>query len=171
MVRRSLVKIPHTPTTTTDGVVEFDAEDVLSRVEDAIDRVLAKTKLPISTVAMCSFWHSLVGVDERRKPTTPVLTWADRRSRNYTPVLQERFDEKLTHNRTGAHFHSSFWPAKLLWLRREQPDVWERTSHWLSLSDVIASRLFGENVTSISMASGSGIFDQRKCDWDSELLR
>ena len=171
MVRRSLVKISHSPKTITDGGVEFDADDVLRRVEESIDRVLVKTKQPISNVAMCSFWHSLVGVDERGKPTTPVLTWADRRSREYTPVLQERFDEKETHNRTGAHFHSSFWPAKLLWLRRERPDVWERTTYWLSLSDVIADRLFGENVTSISMASGSGIFDQRKGDWDGELLR
>jgi len=171
MMRRSLVKISHAPTTTTDGCVEFDVEDVLRRIEDAIERVLAKTKQPISTVVMCSFWHGLVGVDERVKATTPVLTWADRRSREYTPILQERFDEKETHNRTGAHFHSSFWPAKLLWLRREQPDVWDRTSQWLSLSDVIANRLFGENVTSISMASGSGIFDQRKCVWDGELLR
>lgn len=171
MVRRSLVKISHSPKTTTDGGVEFDADVVLRRVEDAIDRVLSKIKQPISTVAMCSFWHSLVGVDERGKPTTPVLTWADRRSREYTAVLQDRFDENVTHNRTGAHFHSSFWPAKLLWLRRERPDVWDRTVQWISLSDLVASRLFGETVTSISMASGSGIFDQRKCDWDGELLR
>ncbi len=171
MLWRSLVKISHAPTTTTDGGVEFDADDVLRRVEDAIDRVLAKTKQPISTVAMCSFWHSLVGVDERGKLTTPVLTWADRRSREYTSILQVRFDEKETHNRTGAHFHSSFWPAKLLWMRRERPDVWKRTTRWMSFSDLVAERLFGECVTNISMASATGVFDQRKCDWDMELLR
>lgn len=171
MLRRSLVKIEHAPTISNDGSVEFDANDLLQRVEDVTDKAVAQTKRPIDAVAMCAFWHSLVGVSDRGKPTTPVLTWADTRSRDYTPILRERFDEDVTHNRTGAHFHSSYWPAKLLWTRRERAKIWEQTSRWLSFSDLVAERLFGECVTSISMASATGILDQRKCDWDAELLR
>lgn len=155
----------------SDGSVEFDAGELLSRVEDVIDKVTAKTKVAIDAVAMCAFWHGLVGVDGKGKPTTPVLTWADTRSREYTPLLKERFNERVIHNRTGAHFHSSFWPAKLLWMRRGRPDVWKRTTRWMSFSDLVAERFFGECVTSISMASATGVFDQRKCDWDTELLR
>ncbi|MBL8180112.1 MAG: gluconokinase [Blastocatellia bacterium] len=171
MLPRTLVKIVHSPTMASDGSVEFDAVELLSRVEDVINKVTAKTKFAIDAVAMCAFWHGLVGVDGKGKPTTPVLTWADTRSREYTTLLKERFNERVVHNRTGAHFHSSFWPAKLLWLRNEQPDVWKRTARWLSFSDLVAERLFGECVTSISMASATGVFDQRKCDWDMELLR
>lgn len=171
MLPRTLVKIVHSPTTAGDGSVEFDAGELLQRVEDVIDKVTAKTKVTIDAVAMCAFWHGLVGVDYKGKPTTPVLTWADTRSRDYTPLLKERFNENVIHNRTGAHFHSSFWPAKLMWLRNELPDVWKRTTRWLSFSDLVAERFFGECVTSISMASATGVFDQRKCDWDAELLR
>ena len=152
----------------------MDADACLERVISAIDGVLAKAgrrHVEIGTVAMCSFWHSLVGVDAKGKPTTKVLGWADTRSREYTPVLQKRFDEIVTHNRTGAMFHSSFWTSKLLWLRKESPDVFVKTDRWLSFSDYVALKLFGESVTSVSMASATGIFDQRKCDWDSELLR
>lgn len=171
MLPRTLVKIVHSPTTASDGSVEFDAIELLQRVEDLIDKVTAKTKVAIDAVAMCAFWHGLVGVDDKGKLTTPVLTWADTRSRDYTPLLKERFNESVVHNRTGAHFHSSFWPAKLLWLRNERPDVWKRTTRWLSFSDLVAERFLGDCVTSISMASATGVFDQRKCDWDSELLR
>lgn len=113
----------------------------LEQVVAAIDAVLEKTsnlKGEIEWVASCSFWHSLVGIDAKGKPTTKVLSWADRRSREYSGVLKERFDEAMIHDRTGAHFHSSFWPAKLLWFRRENPAIFEKTSMWLSLSDYIS---------------------------------
>lgn len=165
------VKIERSLEVTIDGGAVIDADSAVDEVEAAIDGLLAKTNGEIDYVAACSFWHSLVGVDDRGKTTTKILTWADRRSREYSGVLRERFDEPIVHNRTGAHFHSSFWPAKLLWLRHESPEVFDRTARWLSPGDLIAERFCGEAVTSISMASGTGIFDQRRCDWDNELLR
>lgn len=171
---RTSVKIERTLTSTADGGAEIDADIAFDQVVAAIDAVLEKTKNlkgEIECVASCSFWHSLVGVDAKGKPTTKVLSWADRRSREYSGVLKERFDEAVVHDRTGAHFHSSFWPAKLLWFRRENAAIFEKTSMWLSLSDYISLKLFGTPVTSLSMASGTGIFDQRKCIWDKELPR
>ena len=173
-IRRTTVAIQHSFETTADGGSQMDADACLRRVIACIDSVLGKSstlKSEIAAVAMCSFWHSIVGVDKRGKPTTKVLGWADTRSREYSSVLKKQFDEKLIHNRTGAHFHSSFWPAKLLWLRKENPDVFAKTAIWLSFSDFVASRLFGDSTTSMSMASATGIFDIRKCAWDADLLK
>lgn len=173
-ISRASVKIDRTLAATADGGSEIDADEALSQVAAAIDAVLEKTrkiKGEVEYVASCSFWHSLVGIDAKGKPTTKVFGWADTRSGNYTDVLRNKFDEKETHNRTGAMFHSSFWPAKLLWLRKDFPDVFAKTERWLSFSDYVALKLFGEATTSVSMASGTGIFDIRKCDWDAELLR
>jgi len=172
LIPRTSVKIDNEFQTTRDGGSQMDANAALKVVIAAIDTVLEKAKrVEITHVATCAFWHSLVGVDSPSKPTMKVLGWADTRSREYSAVLKTRFDESDLHDRTGAHFHSSFWPAKLLWLRREKPDVFERTTRWLSFSDYVLLKLCGSAVTSISMASASGIFDQRKCDWDGELLR
>ena len=174
LLPRTSVKIERTFTSTADGGAEIDADGAFAEVVAVIDAVLEKPKnikAEIECVASCAFWHSLVGVDAKGRPTTKVFGWADRRSREYSAVLKERFDEAAVHNRTGAHFHSSFWPAKMLWLRKEFPDAFARTTKWLSFSDYVALRLFGAPVTSASMASGTGIFDIRKCDWDAELLR
>lgn len=168
------VKIERTLNVTSDGGSEIDADQAFVHVIDAIDTLLAKTakiKGDITHVASCSFWHSLLGVDSKGKPTTKVMTWADRRSRHHSAVLKKKLDEKESHNRTGAMFHSSFWPAKLLWLRSEFPDVFAKTALWLSLSDYIAMQLFGVAATSVSMASGTGIFDIRKCVWDKSFLK
>lgn len=169
---RSSVKIESSFDTTPDGGAEIDADVLLDRVVTAIDAVLSKNKkADITHVSICAFWHSLLGMSANGRPTTKLLGWADTRSREYSSLLREKFDEKIVHNRTGAHFHSSFWSAKLLWLRREFPDIWKRTTKWLSFSDYLYLQLFDSEATSISMASATGIFDQRNCDWDGELLR
>lgn len=160
-------------TATDDGGAEIDATEAVTQVEKAIDEVLKKSsKLDgeIEYAAASSFWHSLVGIDKNAIPTTKLFGWADTRSRKQVEILRTKLDENKTHNRTGTRFHSSYWTAKLLWLRQEQPKVFQKTAKWLSLNDYISLKLFGRPVTSVSMASGTGIFDIRRCVWDKELL-
>jgi gluconokinase len=161
-------------TTTPDGGSEMDAAAAFETICTVVDELLARTaksRIDITHFAMCAFWHSLVGVDDAGRPTTAVMGWADTRSGKYSEVLKKRFAEPVVHDRTGAHFHSSFWPAKLLWLRKERPAVFAKTAKWLSFSDYVSMRLVGEPVTTISMASGTGIYDIREMQWDAELLR
>ncbi len=158
---------------TPEGGAEIDADEAVEQVAAVIDGVLERSKEvrgDIISIASCSFWHSLVGVDKTRKPTTKVLGWADTRSSVCVNLLRNALDEDEVHNRTGAHIHSSYWPAKLSWLSREFPDMFVGTLQWLSFSDYLALKLSGNAVTSVSMASGTGIFDIRKCRWDTELL-
>nr|AIA17110.1 FGGY family of carbohydrate kinases, C-terminal domain protein [uncultured bacterium] len=142
----------------------------LTRTVDDVLKASEDISGEITHVAAACFWHSLIGVDRDGKPTTKVLSWADNRSRDLVSVLRKKLDESEVHNRTGARFHSSFWPAKLLWLRKAQPEAFTQTAQWLSLSDFL-SLIFDDSSTSISMASATGIFDIRKCEWDKPLLR
>jgi gluconokinase len=170
----TMVKHERRLTQTDDGGAEINALEAFAQIERAIDDVLTKSESQtgeILYVAASSFWHSLVGVDARGNPTTKVFGWADTRSRRYVSVLREKFNESATHNRTGCRFHSSYWTAKLLWLKEEQKQVFNQTAKWLSFSDYIALKLFGEAKTSVSMASGTGIFDIRRNDWDEKLLK
>ena len=170
----TMVKNERTLTATDDGGAEIDAAEAFAQIEKAVDDVLeksAKVNGEISHVAASSFWHSLVGVDKQGKPTTKVFGWADTRSAKYVAELRKKFDEAAVHNRTGARFHSSFWTAKLLWLRKDYAKVFDATDKWLSFSDFAALKLFEQTQTSVSMASATGIFDVRANDWDAELIK
>ena len=155
---------------TEDGGAELTAEEAFSQVCEAINEVLAKTTLSIEYVAASCFWHSLVGIDAEERATTSVFTWAETRPAKYVQTLRDGLNETLIHNKTGARFHSSFWTAKLLWLKTEFPKVFQKTDKWLSFSDYLALKLFGKAVTSVSMASGTGVFNIRRFDWNDNLL-
>jgi gluconokinase len=151
-----------------------DANVIVARVIDVIDRISdlePSTRVTITHIVSCAFWHSLVGIDFNANPSTELFTLADSQSRAQTARLKAKFDENAIQNRVGVRFHSSFWPAKLSWLRHERPEVWSRTTRWLSVSDLIQLKLCGDHSTSISMASASGIFNQRVREWDNELLQ
>jgi gluconokinase len=177
LLPRTLIKIERKLKATAAGGSEIDADAAFRQVVAAIDEALAKApKDEITHVASCTFWHSLMGIDAAGKPTTPVYGWADNQSRDHVDILRKKLDERETHDRTGARFHSSFWPAKLVWLKGRNTSGSEcapiqRTSRWISIGDYITLKLSGELATSISIASGTGIFNLRENVWDDQLLR
>ena len=155
------------------GGADSDADALIDFVMRALDLATTRAETLVSRidyVAASCFWHSLVGTDDKGRAVTPLLGWADTRAAHAVNELRLQFSEPETHRRTGARFHPSYWPAKLLWLRQERPREFEQTTQWLSISDYLFTQLFGEDITSVSMASATGLFNQQTCDWDQELL-
>ncbi len=130
-------------------------------------RCLTKSK-PIAIAGSC-FWHSLLGLDRAGQPLTPIYTWADGRGAPDAARLRERFDERTIQQRTGCMLHASFWPAKLAWLRRTEPQLFRRVARWVSPAEWIFERIFGARGCSHSMASGTGLYDLSRRNWDGEL--
>jgi gluconokinase len=157
---------------TRDGGASKDADEILDLIAGAVDEALSRAGgTTVTGVAMSTFWHSVIGVDHGGRPTTPILTWADRRAAGDAADLRESMDERAYHRRTGCVLHSSYWPAKLLWLQREMPEAFGRTEHWVSPADYFYTRFFGGAYgVGTSMASATGLFDQDEKRWDSEII-
>lgn len=157
----------------TDGAVETDADELLGHVWACIDEVLAKAQSfadEIAGVAACTFVGNLLGVDASGQPATPLITYADTRAANEATELRRRLDEETIHQRTGCHFHSSYLPARFLWLQKTQPEILKKVKHWLTFGEYLALKLFGHAAVSYSVASWSGLLDQSRLEWDAELL-
>jgi gluconokinase len=166
----SAVRLPHQVDYRLDGGVEADADALVALVQFALDQCLRQSAGPVAAVGVSCFWHSLLGLDGDLHPCSPVLMWPDTRSAPDVAELGRRLgDPGAVRERTGCPLHSSFPPAKLLWVRRARPDWWERARHWVSFADYLMFRLTGELVTSVSMASASGLYDQVGGRWDPEV--
>lgn len=160
--------------TTAGGGSEADAESsvgaVLGVLDEAVGRAPAGLLSRVNWLAVSCFWHSLVGLDRGGRAVTPVYGWADTRAALQAARLRAELDEARTHARTGCRFHPSYWPAKLLWLREERPRLWRAAARWVSFGELITERLCGASRASVSMASGTGLFDQRAFAWDGPLI-
>ncbi|HEV1991632.1 MAG TPA: gluconokinase [Candidatus Dormibacteraeota bacterium] len=157
-----------------DGTAEVDA-DQLSRLCARCLAKLLRLAGPrraggIAAVGVSTFWHGLLAADDSASALTPLYLWSDSRSRDVVGRLTDRLDAEAVRLRTGCSIHPSYWPAKLEWLRAERPDLWKRPVKWLSFGDLLYWRMFGNRGTSLSMASGTGLFLLGECRWDEELL-
>jgi gluconokinase len=172
-IRLSEHQIPFRVHTEADGTSEVNPETLFSLVTDCIDRALELAKPrhdAIGAVAMTSFWHSLMGVDGSGTASTPVYMWSDTRSGNDATRLLREHGSREMHHATGCRFHSSYWPAKLAWLRRTCPEAVAATNIWCSFTDFVGARLSRCLQTSVSMASGTGLLNTDDCDWHQPML-
>jgi gluconokinase len=126
---------------------------------------------PIIAVGTSCFWHSLLGADENGRALTPIYTWADSRCREDAARLRAEFSERAIHARTGCMLRSSYWPAKLLWLRRTRPKIFAQVAHWMSPAEWLQRELCGEARCSYAMANGTGLFNPTTLRWDAKLLK
>ena len=62
-------------------------------------------------------------------------------------------------------------PARLLWFKENQPQVFSKIESTLTLGDWIAFALTGERLTEPSLAAGTALLDMQTRQWSEELAR
>jgi gluconokinase len=161
-------RVPYQVATTPDGGAQMDGGKLAELAIDCLDELHRQVKaggLRIAAVAGSAFWHSFLGVDENGRPTLPILHLLDTRSGEEVARVPD------THARTGCVPHSSYWPAKLLWLAKHHSAEFAATKRWVSFPEFLFEKLLGRARASISMVSASGLWDQNANDYDDETLR
>jgi gluconokinase len=173
------VQLQYDVRTDESGGVEIDPDALAQCLFSAIDQTLAgaaksekRGSRPASVkgVGFCSLVSNVLGIDESGRPTTPIYTWADTRCAPQAEALRRKLDEGEVHERTGCRIHTSYLPARLLWLREQMPDAYARTARWISLGEYIYLLLLGHVEQSLSVASWSGLLNRKSLDWDDWLL-
>lgn len=161
-------------TTSAQGEVSVDADILVDAMAQTITEVLQSAGTMaehIAAVAMDTFWHSLLGLDDGGHPITPVITWEDTRAFAAARELRKEVDEEAVHSRTGVRFHASYWPAKLRWLAQNESDVFSRVTQWISFGEYLHRKFLGHSICSLSMASATGMLVSRSRQWDQELMQ
>lgn len=123
----------------------------------------------IAVVGISCHWHSLMGLDANGTPVTPVYMWSDIRASRDADDLAAELLLDDTHARTGCRVHSSYWPAKLRWLKRTRPQVCGSVQKWCGLADWLVAADGSEVTTGLSMASATGMLNTAECAWDARI--
>lgn len=119
---------------------------------------------------MDTFASSLIALDVSGQALTPCITYADTRSAPELQRLLRKIDLEEFHQLTGTRMHTSYTPARLLWLASEHPEIVAKTAHYLSLGEYVYSRLAGIVGVATSTAAWSGMLDRKTRNLDHSLL-
>jgi len=78
-------------------------------------------------------------------------------------------DEKNILSITGVAIDPIYSASKILWLKENVSQVYEKTAYFLCAKDYIVYKLTGEIVTDYSMASRTLLFDVTNRKWSTEI--
>ena len=170
-IKKRTFKADHAFTEAADGTAEIDADRVTAEVAQVIGQTVEGMEAGhIKAVVMDTFASSLVCVDSAGDALTPCFTYADGRPASYLAQLRSELDETEIHQRIGARLHTSYHPPRLLWLRHEFPDVWSKTSTFMSLGEYIYFKLAGIMGAATSTMAWAGILNRHTLTLDNMLL-
>jgi xylulokinase len=144
------------------GWAEQDPEDWWQ----ATQRTLAAEGGPLGLTGQM---HGLVLLDAAGEVLRPAILWNDQRTGAECAEIEETIGLARLIELTGNRALPGFTAPKLLWVRRHEPDVWERVAHVLLPKDYVRFRLTGERVIDAAEASGTLLFDVARREWSREV--
>ena len=143
-------------------------EQVVREVADAL-RYQGRTP---SGIALSTVMHSLIPLDAEKQPLTDMQTWADSRSADIVRTLKEEEPAlcRSFYERTGCPMHACYPLAKILWLKRNRPALFERVKFVGSIKDHLFHAFTGEFLLDRSTASTTALYNAHELVWDAEIL-
>ena len=124
----------------------------------------------IAAVCFSGQMMGIVPIDSTGEPLRPAIIWADQRAVAEADFITERCGFARVYQLTGHRVSPAYLAAKILWVKRHQPEIYARTWKFLCAKDYIVFKLTGRLVTDYSDASGSNVFDLMQRAWSADLL-
>lgn len=126
-----------------------------------------------SQVAGISFggqMHGLVVLDDQDQVIRPAILWNDGRTGKETEYLNTVIGKEKLSQYTANIAFAGFTAPKILWMRDQEPENFEKIAKLMLPKDYIAYKLSGVHCTDVSDASGMLIFDVKNKCWSQEML-
>ena len=156
-----------------NGWAEQDPEDWWDAVASGIRGVLAKsgiTARDISGIGLSGQMHGLVMLDGEGRVLRRAILWCDQRTGEERDLVTRLAGAERLMAVTANPAQTGFTAAKILWVRRHEPELYAQCRHILLPKDYIRYRLTGEFATEVSDASGMQLLDVFNCCWSQEIL-
>jgi len=129
---------------------------------------IEKSKINKEQIKACGITHqrqSFVALDKNLNPIRNAILWNDMRCGDEAEFATKKIGLKKIYNRTG------FPPAtmtlyKIMWLKDNEPEIYEKANLFLLVTDYVTARLTGEVAIAEGSATFSGMLDiKQKNKW------
>lgn len=154
-----------------NGYAEQDAADWKNAMLETISAVVAKSGIDstdIAGIGLSGQMHGLVMLGADGNVLRKAIIWCDQRTGAQVDKMNELAGAKIAE--ISANPALTGWTAaKILWVRDNEPQVYEKCRHILLPKDYLRYVLTGELATEVSDASGMQLLDVKNRCWSDEL--
>ncbi len=155
------------------GWAEQDPQDWWKAVCITINQVIKDSNInpkSISGIGLSGQMHGLVMLDGDGNVLRKSIIWCDQRTAKECVEITEKVGEKRLIDITANPALTGFTASKILWVRNNEPEIYEKCRKILLPKDYIRYMLTGEFATEVSDASGMQLLDIKNRCWSKEVL-
>uniref|UniRef100_A0A7J2U4Z5 Xylulokinase n=1 Tax=Ignisphaera aggregans TaxID=334771 RepID=A0A7J2U4Z5_9CREN len=124
----------------------------------------------IEAISFSGQMMACLPVDRDGNALRNAIIWMDQRSINEVEFIRTTFTDYEFYSVTGNRLSPTYPIAKILWLKRNDPNTYNRTYLFLQPKDYIVARLTGTFQTDFSDASLTAMLDIFKRTWALNIL-
>ncbi len=148
--------------------VELDAEEIYGAVKHVL-RELAGASRNVTHLAVSGFGEAFVLTDASLKPLHRMITYADARCVGMDDEIIRQYGGEEIFSLTGVYPNATYSLLRLLWLKRNKPELLSRAKYLFFSVDYFTCLLCGERGLDPGSASKSMLYDVNRGTW-SELM-
>jgi xylulokinase len=139
-------------------------------VKGLADLVRPEERHLVKGISLDGQMHGLVALDKDGKVLRPAILWNDERTEEEVLYLNDQIGKEFLLANTGNIAYAGFTAPKLLWMKKNEPDLFCRIAHILLPKDYLVYRLTGRLSTDYSDAAGTLLLDVKNRKWSQKML-
>lgn len=154
------------------GWAEQDPEDWWKAVIGTIREVLSKSRVnpaDVKGIGLSGQMHGAVLLDKEDNVLRKAIIWCDQRSAVECDQITSLVGKERLVQITANPALTGFTASKVMWVKNNEPEVFDKIKKILLPKDYIRFRLTGEYATEVSDASGMQFMDVPKRQWSREV--
>jgi len=124
----------------------------------------------VSAVSFSGQMHGLVLLDENDNVLRRAILWNDQRTTKECEYLNNEIGRDFLLENVANIALTGFTAPKIMWVKENEPSIWENVSKIMLPKDYIAYKLSGVFATDYSDASGMLLLDVKNQDWSDKML-
>ena len=153
------------------GWSEQNPYDWYEQSVDGLKELLSECdKTQVAGISFGGQMHGLVTLDEKDHVIRPAILWNDGRTSEETNYLNEVIGRNRLSEYTANIAFAGFTAPKILWMQKNEPQLWARVKKIMLPKDYLAYRLSGTFCTDYSDASGMLLLDVKNRCWSKEMM-
>lgn len=149
---------------------EQEPHDWWDATANSVRQALDSSGNKIAAIGLTGQMHGLVVLDHEGQVLRPAILWNDQRCGAECDDIRARVGREHLIQVTGNDALTGFTAPKILWLEKNEPEIFGRIKHVLLPKDYIRYKLTGALAMDKADGSGTILFDLRKRTWSTEIL-
>lgn len=152
------------------GWSEQNPVDWFLAVKEGLKELAAFADDKIAGISFGGQMHGLVILDKDDKVLRPAILWNDGRSTEETDYLNNVIGKEKLSKLTANIAFAGFTAPKILWVKNNEPEIFEKIAKIMLPKDYISYMLSGNFSTDYSDASGMLLLDVKNKKWSKEMI-